>query len=187
MDRSIIEMTDAARLCAVGTRTLARWLEEDGKAAFRLSRGRAVFKRDLRRVLKLRGFPVPLELFPWPQVFVAEDDPAASRLEARILRSLWPDAEVLEVSDGNEAAAEILHRHFDLLVLDVNLPRTTGLELCSLARDAWRLERTRILVLTGRGDTETNELAFMAGADEFMPKPFSKSDLERSARRLLLR
>lgn len=187
MDRDSLDVTDAARLCAVGARTLIRWLEKDGAAMPALFPGRAVLKRDLRRILKLRGLPVPLELFPWPQVFIAEDDPAESRLEARVLRSLWPDTEVREAPDGSEAAAEILSRHYDLLVLDVNLPKMTGLELCSLARDAWRLERTRILVLTGRPDPETNERAFMAGADEFMAKPFAVSDLARSARRLLMR
>lgn len=187
MKRGMIMLTEAARLCVVGARTLARWLETEGTTMETLSQGRAVLKRDLRRVLTLRGLPVPLELFPWPQVIVAEDDPAASRLEARILRSLWPDAEVREVADGSTAAAEIMSRHYDLLVLDVNLPRTTGLELCSLAREAWRLERSRILVLTGLNDPETNERAFMAGADEFMAKPFSPTDLKRSACRLLLR
>ena len=78
-------------------------------------------------------------------------------------------------SDGDEARDLLMHRNFDLVVLDCMLPGRSGLELLKELRE--RGDQTQVLMLTARGDEMDRVLGFELGADDYVTKPFSQREL----------
>ncbi|GAB4353073.1 MAG: response regulator transcription factor [Immundisolibacter sp.] len=74
----------------------------------------------------------------------------------------------------------------DLIVLDLNLPRLDGLEVCRRLRDEWGLT-TPLLMLTARDAVEQRVEGLRAGADDYLVKPFSLAELEARLEALLRR
>ena len=91
------------------------------------------------------------------------------------------------VSDGKKALTRIsLHRtDYDLVILDLMLPSMDGYEICKemRARDI----TVPVLVLTARAETDTKVQLLLAGADDYLVKPFSFSELAARLRALLRR
>jgi DNA-binding response OmpR family regulator len=116
-------------------------------------------------------------------VLVAEDDPTTTRLLLLTLRSLG--REIHHAADG-ETAVE-LARQLDpaLLVLDLNLPRRSGIEVVVALRRDPRTRDLPILVLSSVSQPETQERLREAGADDFLPKPVNLKALGEHCRMLL--
>lgn len=88
-------------------------------------------------------------------------------------------------ADG-EAAEQALRRHdYDIVVLDLALPRLPGLEV--LRRLRQRGDTVPVLVLTASGDTPDRVYGLNAGADDYLAKPFELSELEARLRALFRR
>lgn len=73
----------------------------------------------------------------------------------------------------------------DLLLLDVMMPDIDGVELCARIRELERLVDTPIIMLTSRTDVETLNLAFLAGANDYVTKPFNRIELRSRMRNCL--
>jgi CheY-like chemotaxis protein len=84
---------------------------------------------------------------------------------------------VASVGDGASALAAIRRERPDLAILDVSMPELTGLEVCRQARADGSNGDLRILLLSASVDEVSQEVGFAAGADHFLPKPFSPRDL----------
>lgn len=65
----------------------------------------------------------------------------------------------------------------DILILDIDMPYVSGLELCRVVRSEPRWARTPVLFLTSRTDAETIQRAFASGADDYLGKPIVGSEL----------
>ena len=65
----------------------------------------------------------------------------------------------------------------DVILLDINMPRESGLELCDRLRKNPVTKRIPVMMITGKGDLATLESAFNLGADDFMTKPFDLKEL----------
>ena len=78
--------------------------------------------------------------------------------------------EVVPVSDGNEALARFEREPFDLVVLDLMLPRMDGLEVCRRLRAR---SSVPILMLTAKSEEIDKVLGLELGADDYITKPFS--------------
>ncbi len=89
------------------------------------------------------------------------------------------------VGDGREGLREALSGSYDLLILDVMLPEVDGLTICRQARQ--RHPEQAILILTARGAEEHILEGFDCGADDYVTKPFSVSQLVARVRALLRR
>src|SRR5262249_33750549 len=74
------------------------------------------------------------------------------------------------VHDGATGLERARHGDFDLLVLDVMLPRLSGLELCATLRQEGR--KTPVLFLTARGEPDDRVRGLEAGGDDYLTKPF---------------
>jgi len=98
--------------------------------------------------------------------------------------------EVVVTADGQQAI-DVFHeaRHkeqpFDLIVLDLMLPRRSGYEVCQEIRSTDR--DSPVLILSARSMVEDRVLAFDVGADQFLQKPFSLTELLARVRNLLAR
>jgi DNA-binding response OmpR family regulator len=116
-------------------------------------------------------------------ILVVED----VRNVAQALRTeLSSDGYDVEIAgDGDLAIDRARSRHFDLILLDLGLPKKDGYAVCRELRKAGC--ETPILILTARGTEAERVLGFDLGADDYVVKPFSSNELRARIRALLRR
>jgi two-component system copper resistance phosphate regulon response regulator CusR len=121
---------------------------------------------------------------PGRRILIVEDDESLAGFLASELKSKSYSVDM--VHDG-EAAAAILEsgRRYDLLILDLNLPKLDGLALLQRIKPAH--PRLRMLVLTARSRVEDKVKALQTGADDCLTKPFSFAELTARVQALLRR
>ena len=117
------------------------------------------------------------------RILVVEDEPAISDAVSYALREAGYHVDA--VGDGDSALEQARSNEYDLMVLDLLLPGTPGLEVCSVLR-AEQCDLP-IVVLTAR-DGEADRVAGLdTGADDYMTKPFSVAELVSRVRSRLRR
>jgi DNA-binding response OmpR family regulator len=117
------------------------------------------------------------------RILVVEDD---ARIAAGIVATLAAAGYVVEtVGDGDEAWFRGDTEDYDLIVLDLGLPKMDGLAVLKRWRAAGRT--TPVLVLTARGAWPERVEGIDAGADDYLPKPFRMEELLARARALIRR
>lgn len=116
-------------------------------------------------------------------VLVIEDDPAISRGLADNLK--FEGYDVLTALDGETGYQLQREQKPDVIVLDVMLPRISGLELCRKLRS--ERVQTPILMLTARSEEGDRVVGLDLGADDYVTKPFSVRELMARIRALLRR
>ena len=115
------------------------------------------------------------------RILLVDDDPALRAL----LRTTFEvaDVAVVEAENAEVARRQIRAARPDVILLDVNMPGTTGLELCAELKGAPATKDVPIVLLTG-ADRGTTTAAKKAGADAIVRKPFSPLELLAVAERL---
>src|ERR1700754_4032428 len=117
------------------------------------------------------------------RILIAEDDQV---LADGLLRSLRGSGYAVDqVSSGTEADAALASHEFDLLILDLGLPRLHGLEVLRKLRA--RGSTLPVLILTAADSVDQRVKGLDLGADDFMAKPFSLQELEARVRALTRR
>jgi len=106
-------------------------------------------------------------------VLVVEDDVPLTRQIAAALIQAGHDPVV--IYDGEAALHAAAEAAFDLLVLDIGVPRMDGFELLRRLRSLH--VKSRVLMLTVRGETEDRVTGLQLGADDYLGKPFSMPEL----------
>ena len=110
---------------------------------------------------------------PMPRtILVADDDPHIRQLIVFALAKAGLDA--IEAEDGEAALAAVAAHNPDLLILDINMPRLDGIEVCRRLRAAGTLP---ILFLSSRDDEIDRILGIELGADDYVTKPFSPREV----------
>ncbi len=117
------------------------------------------------------------------RVLVVEDDVPLAELLRKQLETESYSVTVLH--DGESAQSALEGGRFDLVILDLNLPKLDGVSLVKRVRP--NLPRLPVLVLTARNRVEDRALSLDAGADDCMIKPFSFVELHARVRALLRR
>jgi len=119
------------------------------------------------------------------RVLLIEDDPDIVELLRYNLEK--EGFEVEGVSDG-ETGLRVLREHTpDLLILDLMLPRLSGLEICKATRNDATLENLPIIMLTARGEEADRVVGLELGADDYVTKPFSVREMTARVKALLRR
>ena len=116
------------------------------------------------------------------KVLVVDDDPAIRNLIHRFLSK--HDYQIESAEDGRTALAVFEVFNPNLVILDVNLPDTTGYNLC---QEMQSLTNVFVLMLTSRTDEADKIQGFSKGADDYITKPFSLTELEVRVEALLRR
>jgi len=117
------------------------------------------------------------------RILIAEDDPA---LAGFVRKGLEAEHYAVDVSaDGEQPRALASEVDFDLVVLDLNLPGLDGVTILRQVRS--RKPSVPILILTARSRVEERVFCLDAGADDYLVKPFSFSELSARIRALLRR
>ena len=115
-------------------------------------------------------------------VLVVDDEPIVRDVVVRYLRE--DGLATLEAGDGDDARALIEARRPDLVVLDVMLPGTDGLELCRWIRSR---SDVPVILLTARGEEADRIVGLELGADDYVTKPFSPRELATRVKAVLRR
>lgn len=95
------------------------------------------------------------------------------------------DAEVVEAESGFVALRVLPQQRFDLVVLDVNMPDINGLELIRFLRKSPTHARVPVLVVSTEASERDRERGASLGADAFLRKPFTATELAERVRALL--
>jgi len=109
------------------------------------------------------------------RVLLADDDPALRRLVSATLGA--EDFDLLQASDGEEALRVARQERPALVLLDVNMPRVDGFDVCRQLKADPLTTETKIVMLTARGADADRLRARQAGADDYFVKPFSPVQL----------
>ena len=120
-----------------------------------------------------------------PLVLIVEDEPPL----VEVLRYNFQSAgfDTLTTMDGEEALIMVEEESPDLIVLDWMLPGLSGIEVCRMIRERRKTRATPIIMLTARGEEGDRIRGLDAGADDYVVKPFSPSELVARARAVIRR
>jgi len=117
------------------------------------------------------------------RILLAEDD---AMLAQAVTRALQQSAHTVHAAaSGEEADAALAGNDYDLVLLDLNLPRLDGFEV--LRRLRQRRAGVPVLVISVRDSLEDRVAGLDLGADDYLPKPFHLSELEARVRALIRR
>jgi two-component system phosphate regulon response regulator PhoB len=120
-----------------------------------------------------------------PSILLVEDEPSIVDLLSYNLKR--EGFEVRETGDGEEALLMIRERPPDLVILDWMLPSVSGLEVCRQLRRDPNLQQLPIIMLTARAEEDDRVRALDSGADDYVTKPFSPSEVIARVRAVLRR
>ena len=121
---------------------------------------------------------------PHMKVLAVDDFPTMRRIVKTLLRQLGY-TNVSEAEDGQAALTKLQQEEFDLVLLDWNMPRMTGLELLKAIRADETLRHTPVVMITAEGRKEDVLDAVKAGVNNFIVKPFTAETLEEKLNKVL--
>lgn len=106
-----------------------------------------------------------------PRILLVEDEPA---IVDAVEYNLVAQGFQVEIARDGESALDAAHEEYDAVLLDLILPRLSGLEVCRRIR---KRSTVPILMLTARADELDRVQGLAAGADDYIAKPFSTAEL----------
>lgn len=116
-------------------------------------------------------------------ILLVEDDPWLEKLvSATISRS---DFKLIHAKDGEEAITVAVNENPNLILLDVNMPKLDGFEVCKILRGKEQFADIPILFLTAKSEPADIEKGFASGGTAYMTKPFSPLELLSTIERIL--
>ncbi|MGB7950501.1 MAG: ATP-binding protein [Candidatus Binatia bacterium] len=109
-----------------------------------------------------------------PRILIADDEPDMLKY---LKSQLSSNFQVIEAADGQQAVEKANQFLPDVIVCDMMMPEKSGLEVCRELRQRTSTRSIPILLLTARADEDTKLAALSAGANDFITKPFSTTEL----------
>jgi DNA-binding response OmpR family regulator len=123
---------------------------------------------------------------PKPRVLIVEDEQdIAGLIKHTLERSGDADAEI--VGSGDAALRAVADRPPDVIILDLNLPVLSGVDVCKILRARPDTPRVPIIMLTARTSEDDRVSGLEHGADDYVTKPFSLRELSARVRAVLRR
>jgi CheY-like chemotaxis protein len=116
-------------------------------------------------------------------ILVADDEPAVRTLLEMILGS--DGHTVVTVPDGKEALTYLKDHTPDLIVLDINMPFISGIDVCSRVKRIKRFQNTPVVILTAMNDQRTRDEAAGVKVDLFVNKPLTGKNFRKTVQDLL--
>lgn len=110
------------------------------------------------------------------KVLLVDDSTTALLMEQMILRNR-ADFDLIVARDGQEAVEKTMAELPDLIVMDVVMPRMTGIEACKKIRSQDPTRHIPIILVTTRGEPENVEIGYASGCNDYVTKPINGSEL----------
>ena len=120
---------------------------------------------------------------PASTVLIIEDDPDLRELVAEEMAGLG--FEIDSADNGETGLEKALSNHYDLVLLDLRMPKLDGIEVCRRVRGAGK--KVPIIVLSSKSEVVDRVLLLEIGADDYMVKPFDCAELSARVRAVLRR
>jgi len=117
------------------------------------------------------------------KILIVDDDKQATDLLQKILSS--EGYETTAVNDSSKAVQIADSIHPNLIILDLMMPDPDGFKVCRMLRQIPSFIFTPIIIVTALDDTDSRVVAFGAGADDYLTKPFHISELSYRVKDLL--
>lgn len=109
------------------------------------------------------------------KILVVDDSKTALLIESTILRG--GSYRLVMAGDGEEAVQKALSERPDLILMDVVMPKMTGLEACRALRELPETRGIPIIMVTTRGEEQSVERGFLAGCTDYVTKPINAAEL----------
>jgi CheY-like chemotaxis protein len=113
------------------------------------------------------------------------DDSPTSRLASRMILGRMQNYELISACDGKEGIETAIREHPDLILMDIEMPRMTGLEACKLLKQNHATRTIPIVLLTTRGEKSNVAQGYANGCSDFLLKPINEQKLTTVIRALL--
>jgi two-component system chemotaxis response regulator CheY len=117
------------------------------------------------------------------KILIVDDEPDARTVLFHTLRGAGHT--VTEAADGDEALKKLKRTRFDLVVLDIMMPRMSGYDVLEKIRAMPSRAKTPVIVVTAKHDPEGVQREVETGATDHLAKPFLPSELEMVVKRVL--
>ena len=117
------------------------------------------------------------------QILVCEDEPNILTSISFVIKK--EKFELLTAEDGEEALKVAREKKPDLILLDVMMPKMTGLEVCRILKGEEATRDIYIVMLTAKGQEADEREGIKAGANEYIKKPFSPRQLTEKIHEIL--
>jgi len=171
--KTVFTTGEAAKICKVSQQTIIRCFDNGQLKGFRVpgSRFRRIPREALYKFMRDNGIPTDALESGKRKVLLVDDDVELLEL---IQKFLDEDGrfETRVAQNGFDAGMMVKEYHPDLIVLDVMLPDINGKEVCQRVRADNTLEDVRILCMSGMVEEDRIQELKLAGADDFIHKPF---------------
>jgi diguanylate cyclase (GGDEF)-like protein len=112
---------------------------------------------------------------PKPRILIVDDDPDI--LDVLEITLAEEDYEILKAHNGEEAMQVIKSKPLDLVLLDYQMPKMNGRQVCSEVKKDLLLQHLPVIMVTGKGELDDKIGGINAGADDYIVKPFEPKEL----------
>ncbi|MSQ95892.1 MAG: response regulator [Gemmataceae bacterium] len=176
--KTVFTTGEAAKICKVSQQTIIRCFDNGQLKGFRVpgSRFRRIPREMLYKFMKDNGIPTDALESGRRKVLLVDDDTELVEIMTKFLEE---DGrfDVKIATTGFDAGMLVKEYRPDMLVLDVMLPDINGKEVCQRVRADSTMEEVRILCISGMIEEDKIQDLRLAGADDFMHKPFDAEHL----------
>jgi excisionase family DNA binding protein len=171
--KTVFTTGEAAKICKVSQQTIIRCFDNGQLKGFRVpgSKFRRIPREALYRFMRDNNIPTDALESGKRKVLLVDDD---LDLVEMMHKALQEDGrfEVRIASNGFDAGMMVKEYRPDLIILDVMLPDINGKEVCHRVRADASMEEVRIICISGLLEDDKIQELKLAGADDFLPKPF---------------
>lgn len=115
------------------------------------------------------------------KILVADDSSTDKRYILDALKGT--DFDIVTASDGEEAEEKARTGDFDIIILDVVMPKKNGFQVCRALKQDEKFKKTPIILLTSKTQESDKFWGRKQGADDYITKPFEPSQLQRAIRK----
>jgi excisionase family DNA binding protein len=176
--KTVFTTGEAAKVCKVSQQTIIRCFDNGQLKGFRVpgSKFRRIPRESLYKFMKDNGIPTDALESGKRKVLLVDDEVEIVEL---IHKALEDDGrfEVKIAANGFDAGMMVKEYRPDIIILDVMLPDINGKEVCHRVRSDNSLEEVRIICISGMIEEDRIQELKLAGADDFVRKPFEIDDL----------
>ncbi|MFO8038432.1 MAG: response regulator [Sodalinema sp.] len=117
-----------------------------------------------------------------PKILAVDDSVSIQEILQQTLQNQY---HVLLASNTVEALGKLYREGIDLMLLDISMPGVDGLELCKILRKSPEFKKLPIIMLTARDGAADQMEGRLAGATDYLTKPFKPEDLRQTIARIL--
>jgi excisionase family DNA binding protein len=183
VSRDYLTPNEVARMLKVSPITVRQWASKGLLDASTTAGGHRRFTREaVRRFASDRGIVLPREAGgPVQRVLVVDDDRQLNRFLVELMtawsRRMNAGLQVESAFDGFEAGAKVHTFDPDVVLLDLMMPGLDGFEVCERLKADPTTSHIRVVAMTGYYSPDRVQKILAAGADRFLRKPFSNSEV----------